>query len=179
MGGQENQIEKAFLRTMETPEETLFFTSTPKISGHSVSSNYQSTHTAGSSGPIYLWSHTSPQNISVSTKFVAYDNSIANVIEKVNWCLSLTYPMKSGKKSGLSRPPKVLLIVGTWLSFLGIVTQASVEYGEAWNIDNLCPLEATVSLNMERLRTPSAQDFYGFVGLNRENIKTQHRGGIP
>jgi hypothetical protein len=151
----------------------LLFTSMPPELGSSKQANISPIHILGRANPLWVYSNSSERSWNLELKFFVTVNSIRvagvvpgsvaksindfdvreQVLDKVNWCESLVYPIYI---DGLSRGvPEVLFFFGDTLRVKCICTDVNTSFPGPWYIkapgEVGYPMHAAVNLTLKQL----------------------------
>lgn len=148
----ENGIAGFFIKMEDAPFDRLDLVTIPEISNDSGNAQYQVTDIFRHTEPVRYWQHTTPRQISFTTKFFATFNAKLEVLDKINWCRALMFPLETQNSSSRNRPPIVILSLGSYAVMRCVIPQVSVSPNMGVLDENGIPLEATVSFLCEQTK---------------------------
>lgn len=132
----------------ETGEVIVFQWNPNQIQGPTSQSEYARIATAGRKLPFYQYSNGSASSISFEIEWSRYDNTGSWVKDQVDKLNNLTRPTIRG--AGISRPPRIQLILGNFLYETCVLISVEPQYSEPFEPTSLNPHNARVGLTLEK-----------------------------
>lgn len=152
----------------------LFFTSMPPDVGSSKSANVSPVHILGRANPLWVYAYSDERSWNLELKFFSTVQTVRNiqdlgslddntagdinntevkeqVLDKVNWCESLVYPIY---KDSLSRGiPKLTFVFGDMLNTSVICTDVQTSFPGPWYVKSAntvgFPMFAIVNMTLK------------------------------
>lgn len=117
-----------------------------KIGGPKVKAKWTPINTAGRAQPFLQYGSGEANKFSISIMLSRYDNEDNYVSDTVNRIQSMQFPQIQG--AGTTRPPRVMLIMGTFLRKLVVIDSVDPVFKELFNPTTLLPYDAEVALGL-------------------------------
>lgn len=117
-----------------------------KVGGPKVRAKWTPINTAGRAQPYLHYASGEGNKFSISIMLSRHDNSDNYVSDTVNRIQMMQFPQIRGV--GTSRPPRVMLIMGTFLRKLVVIESVDPVFKELFNPATLLPYEAEVALGL-------------------------------
>lgn len=132
----------------ETGEIIVFQWNPNQIQGPTRQSEYARIATAGRKLPFYQYTHGGASRISFEIEWSRYNNAESYVKQQVAQLRNLTRPTVRG--AGISRPPRIQLMLGTFLYETCVLVSVDPLYTEPFEPLSLNPQNAKVALTCEK-----------------------------
>jgi len=130
---------------IDGPGSSIRFQWNPKkIDGPTVKAEYAKLNVAGRDSPYQQYSHGDATIIKFTIEVSRYNNSDGYVASIGDALRSLTQP--SVQMAGMSRPPRVMLILGSFLRSICILTEVAPEFEGIFEQNSLLPFNAKYKL---------------------------------
>ena len=111
--------------------DRITFTWMPEMFDESKQAEYANINIIGRSEPILGYSHSSPRVFQIPLVFAATTDPFTEVIKPIWLIRSWVYP--DYRDTGMPNvPPRVLLVVGNWLSQRCVAIRVDVKYHGPW-----------------------------------------------
>lgn len=117
-----------------------------KIGGPKTKSKWTPIPTAGRHQPFLHFGSGENNRFSLSILLSRYDNGDSYVKDTVARIQQMQFPHVSG--SGVSRPPRVMLTIGSFLRKLVVVDSVDPVFKELFNPYSMLPYEAEVAITL-------------------------------
>lgn len=111
--------------------DRITFTWMPEMFDESKTAEYAEVNIIGRSEPILGYSHSSARRFQIPLVFAATYSPVEEVLKPIWLIRSWLYP-DYREASQPNVPPRVLLVVGKWLSQRCVVTRADIKYHGPW-----------------------------------------------
>jgi hypothetical protein len=111
--------------------DRIMFTYTFDAFDESKTASYNEVPIIGRSEPIFGYSHSNARTFNIPLTFVATDNPFEEIIKPIWLIRSWVYP-EYGTLDIPNVPPRVLLVMGNWLSQRCIATRVDIRYEKPW-----------------------------------------------
>ena len=117
-----------------------------KIGGPKVQANWTRVATAGREQPFMHYASGGSNMFNISIELSRYDNGDEYVKDTIERIISLTKPTVKG--TGVSHPPRIMLIIGTFLRKTCVLESVDPVCMDLFHPDTLNPFKAEVSLTL-------------------------------
>lgn len=117
-----------------------------KVGGPKTKASWTPIKTAGRHQPFLQYGAGESNRFSMSIQLSRYDNEDNYVADTVARIQLMQYPQIWGV--GVARPPRVMLVMGTFLRRLVVIESVDPVFKELFNPDTLLPYDAEVALSL-------------------------------
>jgi len=117
----------------DTVGDTLYFTSMPSNIGSGKSTAISSTSVLGKAEPYRTFGASTGRSWSLDLQFFAEEDAKKEVVDKLNWCESLQYPVWHG--SDVFGPPIIHFVFGSFLNVNCLCKNVSSTIGGPWDVE--------------------------------------------
>jgi hypothetical protein len=138
-------VTKGQIIPIDGPGPSIRFQWNPaKIEGPVVNAEYVMIPVAGRDAPYIQYSHGKEKRIRFTIEVSRYNNDDGYVNSVYNSLRALTQP--SMKLAGVSRPPRVMLIIGSFLRAVCVLIEVTPSFEGIFSPNSLLPHNAKYTL---------------------------------
>lgn len=157
------QTTEAMLIDLTHPSDKIVFTFMPGNFTESKSAEYAAINILGRSEPVMGYSHSGPRLFNITLTFFADSDPNSEVLSPVQLLRSWVYPDYSSQFPTV--PPRLLLIVGQWLSQRVIMLNYNINYMAPWGKS---PVSSSIGSNTAQISPDVALENQSAAGTGFE-----------